>query len=185
MNKITIDRATVEQALKAMEVATTPLAKDRQEVLRAQAAIKEALAEPAQQEPVDHAVIAGALFDFLGWLTSRQQRVTWSSCDDATTAIDAVIEFAKMRGLSLDEVHVLDWQDRIQAEEVLPWPVIDKSAATRIATALGWEPKREWVGLTDEEVLDALHAEFADARWPSTALNAAQIIEAGLKEKNT
>jgi hypothetical protein len=29
-------------------------------------------------------------------------------------------------------------------------PVIDKSAAIRIATALGWEPKREWVGLTDE-----------------------------------
>ncbi len=29
-------------------------------------------------------------------------------------------------------------------------PVIDKSAAIRIATALGWGPKREWVGLTDE-----------------------------------
>ena len=57
-------------ALEALEVATTPLAKDRQEVLRAQAAIREALAEPpcktgsqctskcpqceqtAQQEPV-------------------------------------------------------------------------------------------------------------------------------------
>lgn len=31
-------------------------------------------------------------------------------------------------------------------------PVIDKSAAIRIATALGWGPKREWVGLTDEEI---------------------------------
>ena len=30
-------------------------------------------------------------------------------------------------------------------------PVIDKAAAVRIATALGWGPKREWVGLTDEE----------------------------------
>ena len=41
------------QALEALEVATTPLAKDRQEVLRARAAIREALAEqPAQQEPV-------------------------------------------------------------------------------------------------------------------------------------
>ena len=26
-------------------------------------------------------------------------------------------------------------------------PVIDESAAKRIATALGWEPKRTWVGL--------------------------------------
>lgn len=28
---------------------------------------------------------------------------------------------------------------------------IDKTAAIRIATVLGWEPKREFVGLTDEE----------------------------------
>jgi hypothetical protein len=27
-------------------------------------------------------------------------------------------------------------------------PVIDKSAAVRIATALGWTPQRKWVGLT-------------------------------------
>ena len=44
-------------ALEALEVATTPLAKDRQEVLRAIAAIKEALAQPPvakphEQEPV-------------------------------------------------------------------------------------------------------------------------------------
>ena len=38
-------------ALEALEVATTPLAKDRQEVLRARAAIREALAQP-EQEPV-------------------------------------------------------------------------------------------------------------------------------------
>ena len=29
-----------------------------------------------------------------------------------------------------------------------PEPVIDKSAAIRIATALGWEPKRTWIGLS-------------------------------------
>jgi hypothetical protein len=30
--------------------------------------------------------------------------------------------------------------------------VIDKTMAKRIATQLGWQPKREWVGLTDEEI---------------------------------
>ena len=41
--------AALRLALEALEVATTPLAKDRQEVLRARAAIREALAEqPAQ-----------------------------------------------------------------------------------------------------------------------------------------
>lgn len=47
------DREALKLALEALEVATTPLARDRQEVLRAQAALREALAEqPAQQEPV-------------------------------------------------------------------------------------------------------------------------------------
>ena len=35
-------------------------------------------------------------------------------------------------------------------------PVIDKSMAKRIATQLGWEPKKEWVGLTNEEIKDIL-----------------------------
>jgi len=44
-------RQALELALEALQVATTPLAKDRQEVLRAITAIKEALAQP-EQEPV-------------------------------------------------------------------------------------------------------------------------------------
>ena len=42
------DRELMQQALEALEVATTPLAKDRQEVLRAQAALRERLAQPDQ-----------------------------------------------------------------------------------------------------------------------------------------
>jgi len=58
-------------------------------------------------------------------------------------------------------------------------PVIDKTMATRIATQLGWEPKREWQSLTDEEVNKIM--------WPSpaTAYDLARAIEAKLKEKNT
>ena len=53
-------------------------------------------------------------------------------------------------------------------------PVIDKSAAIRIATALGWEPKREWVGLTDEEI----------AEFDVDPIEAKALIQK-LKEKNT
>jgi hypothetical protein len=63
------------------------------------------------QEPVAHPVIAGALFDFMGWLTSRDQRLTLSSTDEASPAVAAITEFAKMRGLSLDDARVQDWQD--------------------------------------------------------------------------
>ena len=42
----------LKQARKAFEVATTPLAKDRQEVLEAVASINQAIAELESQEPV-------------------------------------------------------------------------------------------------------------------------------------
>jgi len=58
--------------------------------------------------------------------------------------------------------------------------VIDKSAAIRIATALGWEPKREWVGLTDDQQIALLKDSDGKTRhwlvWQ---------VEAKLKEKNT
>jgi hypothetical protein len=55
-------------------------------------------------------------------------------------------------------------------------PVIDESAAKRIATALGWEPKRTWVGLTDDDEID----------WDGGDLKSfVKAIEAKLREKNT
>jgi hypothetical protein len=58
-------------------------------------------------------------------------------------------------------------------------PVIDESAAKRIATALGWEPKREWVGLTDDEK-ESLSYKAEGNTWA-----AIELAEAKLKEKNT
>lgn len=60
---------------------------------------------------VEHAVIAGALFDFMGWLTSRKERIVLSSADNASPAVEAITEFAKMRGLSLVDAKVTDWQN--------------------------------------------------------------------------
>jgi hypothetical protein len=57
-------------------------------------------------------------------------------------------------------------------------PVIDKSAATRIATSLGWSPQRTWVGLTDEEMMDAIYVD-------DTPMERGRRVEAKLKEKNT
>lgn len=60
-------------------------------------------------QPVPHAVIAGALFDFMGWLTTRGERLVLSASDEAGPAVDAIRDFAKMRGLSLDDAKVQDW----------------------------------------------------------------------------
>lgn len=88
-----------------------------------------ALAQP-EQEPVAHAVIAGVLFDFMGWLTSRSKRLVLSASDEASPAVKVIEEFAKMRGLSLDDAKVKDWQDMTAP------------------------PKREWVGLSVNEARD-------------------------------
>ena len=52
MNK---QQEALRLALEALEVATTPLARDRQEVLRAQAAIREALADCALERMAENA----------------------------------------------------------------------------------------------------------------------------------
>jgi len=66
---------------------------------------------------VEHAVIAGALFDFMGWLTSRKERIVLSSADNASPAVEAITEFAKMRGLSLADAMVNDWQDMTRGND--------------------------------------------------------------------
>lgn len=104
---------------------------------------------------VEHAVIAGALFDFMGWLTSRKERLVLSSADEASPAVDAIRDFAKMRGLSLDDAKVQDWNTSPPAQ-------------------------RTWVGLTDEEI-----AELRRNGAHSVSDKDFRAIEAKLKEKNT
>ena len=44
-------------------------------------------------------------------------------------------------------------------------PIIDKSMAKRIATQLGWEPKKEWVGLTAQDLADVGVENYIGAIW--------------------
>jgi len=122
------NRETMQQALEALEAVYLSLQlPDLLKVVGPITALRTALAVPVQ-EPVAHPVIAGALFDFMGWLTCRKERLVLSSVDDASPAVVAITEFAKMRSLSLDGARVLDWQDNTTP------------------------PQRPWVGLTEEEV---------------------------------
>ena len=58
-------------------------------------------------------VIAGVLFDFMGWLTSRKERIVLSASDDAAPAVDAIRDFATKRGLSLDDAQVQTWREAL------------------------------------------------------------------------
>ena len=77
--------------------------------------------------------------------------------------------------MSLKQMQILDSTVALKQE-----PVIDKSAAIRIATALGWAPQRK--PLTDEEII-LIVAECA-ASHQHTDIHFARAIERahGIKE---
>jgi hypothetical protein len=63
-------------------------------------------------------------------------------------------------------------------------PIIDRTMAVRIATQLGWEPKREWVGLTDEDIAGMHHEIKVKGMGAYKTEDIYRAIEAKLKEKN-
>lgn len=50
-------------------------------------------------ERLDH-IVAGAIFDFAGFLTTRDERITLSAKDNASPAADAVKAFLELRGVN-------------------------------------------------------------------------------------
>jgi hypothetical protein len=91
----------------------------------------------------------------------------------------------KEYGLEFDRDIQVKYKDAITAiKEALAQPeqepVIDQSAAIRIATVLGWTPPRTWVGLTDEEIWTVL--QFRG--YNTDTIEIARAIEAKLKQKN-
>jgi hypothetical protein len=72
-------------------------------------------APPAPAHEAMERIIAGALFDLMGYLTCREERLTLSSRDDAAPAVEVLTAWAKLRGLSLDDARVQDWRDALAA----------------------------------------------------------------------
>ena len=64
------------------------------------------------QEKLDH-VILGVLYDFMGWLTTRSERLVLSSTDDAAPAAEVVKNFLVMRGVDMScDPMIHDWPSR-------------------------------------------------------------------------
>ncbi|MFA5376619.1 MAG: hypothetical protein WC455_12805 [Dehalococcoidia bacterium] len=61
-------------------------------------------------------LIAGAIFDFVAFLTTRDEQITLSAHHNASPAVKAIEEFAATRSLSLDEADVQEWQTAIKKE---------------------------------------------------------------------
>ncbi|MGV6491546.1 hypothetical protein ACTUVK_000963 [Stenotrophomonas rhizophila] len=55
-------------------------------------------------------VVAGALFDFLGFATTRDKVISLGATETPDAAMNALEEWASTRGLQLDEPEVAYWQ---------------------------------------------------------------------------
>jgi hypothetical protein len=56
-------------------------------------------------------IVSGVLFDFMGWLTCRDERLILSAKDDAGPAAAVISEFLKMRGVDPNCAPLIkDWQ---------------------------------------------------------------------------
>jgi len=68
---------------------------------------------PQAEQVVQHSIIAGALFDFLGFLTTRDNNTTFGANSLAAPAVDLLSQWAEIRSLPLDEADVNCWQSHI------------------------------------------------------------------------
>lgn len=80
--------------------------------------------QPATAVPDGDAIsllVAAALYDFGGWLTSRSTRLTVSATDNASPMADAINQFCSIRGVNTRrEIPVLSWQDWLAAAPAAP-----------------------------------------------------------------
>lgn len=89
-------------------------------------------------ENLDH-VVAGALYDFMGWLTTRQERLILSSMDDAAPAARAVNEFIIQSGLDKDcDPMIKTWKHRCNMQ-----PSVTKKHKKRTKSSLYFSQKTD------------------------------------------
>ena len=75
-----------------------------------------ALTAPAQPVASDiNDIVAGAIFDFMGYLTTRDELLKLSAFHEAGPAVAAIEEWAEKAGLSLENASVRDWKKNIPA----------------------------------------------------------------------
>lgn len=141
--------------------------------------------EQPEQEPVANGlplVIAGAIFDFAGYLTTRDTVIEVGSTANASPVADLVKDWATLRGLSLADAAVLSWQEwltDVRANDTSKERV-DEMQKQRHDTTPPQPASKPWVGLTDE--VDELAREMVKGDKSVNWL--ARAIEAKLREKN-
>ena len=70
-------------------------------------------AERAVLINTQRAIVVGALYDFMGWLTTRDEPITVSRSHTVYAVMDSFQAWAKERGLDINAADVEHWQKRL------------------------------------------------------------------------
>ena len=134
-------------------------------------ALRQAIEVAGKAEPVAHTLVAGALFDFMGYLTSRTERIVLSASDDAAPAVDAIRDFAKKRGLSLDDALVREWIDALPTAPAQPAVSVDELAKEYTKELDKLSQRNYELRMLNAGLTDALRLFVASAYPVDTAIN--------------
>jgi hypothetical protein len=133
--------------------------------------LRQAIEQAGKMEPVAHTLVAGALFDFMGYLTSRTERIVLSASDDAAPAVDAIRDFAKKRGLSLDDALVREWIDALPTAPAQPAVSVDELAKEYTKELDKLSQRNYELRMLNAGLTDALRLFVASAYPVDTAIN--------------
>lgn len=129
------------------------------------AALRAALDQPMKQPDGLPMAIAGALFDFAGFLTTREKLIVVGSTADAAPIADLVKEWAGLRELSLDDAAVRSWQEWVNPQQQ---PAVPQSwAIAQAKETLEWIISLHTGGLIQARATDALAALNAAPEAPA------------------
>lgn len=142
---------------------------------RVVAVIEQSTAQPQAVVPAPSGageLIAGALFDLMGMLTSQDEVCTFSSRHDAGPAVEQLRKFAENRGLSLEPCDVAGWSKRISAQpsaQPSQAPVV-QAVQAREYPPLPWGNQQPyvWFCRTKDTDLVAAFRAYVDADRAST-----------------
>lgn len=84
-----------------------------------------------------HEIISGAIFDFAGYLTTRDETIKVGASAEASPIVDRIRDWASTRDLSIDDADVQGWQsvlDRVVAGEDPAAIVAEITTTDMIAT---------------------------------------------------
>ena len=176
-------------------------------------ALRQALEQLPDTTKMMEPIIAGAVYDFAGFITTRNKVIGVGATADAAPVADLVEEWANRRSLSLKNAAIGSWEKTLAEPPNSTTDVVESEPVAWIGEApsgyreLDWDkadlqrdypfvyplyaapPSKPWVSLTNDEIdlFITLHAPpiHPDFNDDDDFIELVEAIEAKLKEKNT